>query len=495
MAQQTRLRVCKDKPRVFIISDISNEPDDAESLVRYLLYSNELDTEGLVACTSTWMRQKVHPGDIQKIVEAYAKVVDNLNSHVHIENQYPSPQYLLSIIKAGPAVYGKEALNMPLSDGAALLIDRLDESESPLWVLCWGGTNVLAQALNHVRQTRSATDGARLRSKLRVYAISDQDDTGLWIRVNFPDVFYICSVHGWKEYGMAAWTGISGDLLVDFDKGGPDSTKITKEWIKTNIQIGPLGKAYPDYAYIMEGDTPTFLYLIQNGLGSPEHPEWGSWGGRYVLAELGGAAKHYSDARDKVVGKTGGTFVSNQATIWRWRDFYQNDFAARMQWTLSNDRCHANHSPVVIVNGSTPGPEPFTVGAEANTEITLDASESYDPDADELIFSWFQYKEPTSAQSHIHWHKIPDVKFAPQPSGPVVKVKLPSPEDCAVDILNGNALEKGQVLHLILQVTDNGTPSLTTYKRILVQITNHQSIGGRTNVYDTITEALGHHTK
>ena len=108
-------------------------------------------------------------------------------------------------------LYGKEALKpgVALSDGAQLLINALDESEEPLWVLCWGGTNVLAQVLQH---TNSRSDRAKLRSKLRVYAISDQDDTGAWIRLQFPDVLYINSVHGWNQYGLAAWTGISGDV-------------------------------------------------------------------------------------------------------------------------------------------------------------------------------------------------------------------------------------------------------------------------------------------
>jgi hypothetical protein len=108
-------------------------------------------------------------------------------------------------------LYGKEALKpgVALSDGTQLLINALDESEEPLWVLCWGGTNVLAQVLQH---TNSRSDRAKLRSKLRVYAISDQDDTGAWIRLQFPDVLYINSVHGWNQYGLAAWTGISGDV-------------------------------------------------------------------------------------------------------------------------------------------------------------------------------------------------------------------------------------------------------------------------------------------
>ena len=83
MFDQRRLRRCPSKPRVFIVSDISNEPDDAESLVRYLLYSNEFDTRGLVACTSTWMKRIVHPEDMQKIVHAYSGVVDSLNQNTH----------------------------------------------------------------------------------------------------------------------------------------------------------------------------------------------------------------------------------------------------------------------------------------------------------------------------------------------------------------------------------------------------------------------------
>lgn len=498
MELQNQLRRVKDKPRIFVTSDISNEPDDAQSLVRFLLYSNEFDVQGLVACTSTWMKKKVHPEDMRRIVEAYGQVVKNLNAHVHPDNQYPDVQYLLSLIKRGPPVYGKEALqpDVPLSDGASLLIDRLDASELPLWVLCWGGANVIAQALEEIRRTRSVDEAARLRRRLRVYTISDQDDTGSWIRTNFPKIFYICSIHGWKEYGMATWTGISGDLLMPLDPGGPDANLVGKEWLREHIQIGALGEQYPNSAFIMEGDTPTFLYLMQNGLGSPENPHWGSWGGRYVLTDLGGSANHYSDAKDKVQGKNGRFFNSNQATIWRWRDAYQNDFAARMQWTLSDDLKKANHAPVAIVNDSSGGPEPLWIEAEAGTEITLDASKSYDPDGDELSFNWFQYKEPTSAQSLIHWTQVPDVEFFPvEKQKSIVKVKLPPPQISAVDILNGVALEKGQTLHFILEVKDNGTPSITTYKRVVVQLTNRHLQGASGKAFDTITEALGQHTK
>jgi Protein of unknown function (DUF1593) len=490
-----KLRACAHKPRVFIVSDISNEPDDAESLVRYLLYSNEFDTRGLVACTSTWMKRVVHPEDMEKIVRGYSQVVQNLNAHVHPSNQYSPGEYFMKMICTGPALYGKEALEpgVPLSDGAKMLIDRLDESDEPLWVLCWGGTNVLAQALQYVQRERSVAEGASLRSKIRVYAISDQDDTGLWIRLTFPDVLYINSVHGWNQYGLAAWTGISGEKYYGFDQGGPDDTKISKAWIKEHIQIGPLGSTYPDYMFIPEGDTPTFLYLIQNGLGSPEHPEWGSWGGRYLRTDLGKAGKHYSDTVDRVVGKDGKTHISNQATIWRWRNAYQNDFAARMQWTLNKDITTANHAPVAVVNESTPGPEPLMFEAEANTEITLDGSGSYDPDGNKLEFSWFQYKEVTATQWSVNM-EVASVEFedldASKP-GRRVKVRLPPPEKCCVDMFTGQAKEKGHIFHLVLQVTNNGSPSMTTYKRVVVQITNPGLRGGRGKEVTSIAEVPG----
>lgn len=132
------------KPRVFIVSDISNEPDDAESLCRYLLYSNQFRTRGFVACTSTWMRDAVHPEDMEKIIRAYAKVVDKLNVHAPEEMQYSPPEDFLSILRTGKPVYGLKAINdgEEMSDGAKLLVERVDESDEEIWVLCWGGTNV-----------------------------------------------------------------------------------------------------------------------------------------------------------------------------------------------------------------------------------------------------------------------------------------------------------------------------------------------------------------
>ncbi|KAF2644429.1 DUF1593-domain-containing protein [Massarina eburnea CBS 473.64] len=472
------------KPRVFILSDISNEPDDAESLCRYLLYANQFTTEGIVACTSTWMKNKVCPQDMHVIIDAYANVVDNLSAHAHPDYPFPSAESLRSLIKKGADTYGMTAVgtDLPLSEGGQLLYDRIiAPSAQPLWVLCWGGTNTLAQTLIKIDEDFSPEDAQRLMSRLRVYTISDQDDTGAFIRANFPDIFYIASVHGWNQYGMAAWTGISGDRFYGFDLGGPDFTKMEKQWIKENIQIGPLGKAYPDYLYIPEGDTPTFLYLIQNGLNAPEFPEFGSWGGRYARTDIsasGSNSNHYSDAIDRVIGLDGKTYTSNHATIWRWRDAFQNDFAARIQWTLAPDFSKANHHPVVCVNDDW-GLHPLRLEAEAGEAITLDALNTYDPDlGDKLTFKWWHYREPTATQwcidnevSLLTLEKLDD-------EGRKIEAVLPPPEKCAVEFTSRKPVVKGQLLHLILAVTDNGTPALTTYRRVLIQVTNKDLRGG-----------------
>ncbi|KAM0421162.1 hypothetical protein ACHAPT_011054 [Fusarium lateritium] len=485
MIPQNQLRAVTSKPRVFILTDITNEPDDSESLVRYLLYSNEFDTRGLVACTSTHMRTRVAPYEIESIVNGYAQVVDNLNNHVHPSNPYPTAQSLRDMIKAGPAMYGKEALEpfTPLSSGSQLLIGRVDESEEPLWVLLWGGANALAQAISHVEKTRNATAFAQFRSKLRVYAISDQDDTGSWIRIKYPDIFYICSIHGWCQYNCAAWTGISGPT----DPGGANPSQFTKEWIKENIQIGPLGAKYPDFKFLVEGDTPTFLYLVQNGLGSPEHPHWGSWGGRYSY-DPGVLGNLFADAVDSVVGMDGKTYTSNFATIWRWRQAFQNDFAARMQWTLTGSG--GNHAPVVFVNDSTGGPEPVIIEVEAGRSLILDASKTYDPDGDHITFDWFQYKEPTAAHG---WPPslLPNLEITnldSETQGSKIQVQISPPEACAQDPISGRPLAKGHEYHLVLTVQDNGTPSLTTYKRVVIQTKNKELRGGRANAVATTAE-------
>ena len=90
------------KPRIVVLTDIGNEPDDSESMVRFLLYSNEFDVEGLLAVTSTWLRSAVHPEMIEERVRAYGQVLPNLKAHAI---GYPEMQALLQLIRSGRAEY------------------------------------------------------------------------------------------------------------------------------------------------------------------------------------------------------------------------------------------------------------------------------------------------------------------------------------------------------------------------------------------------------
>ncbi|KAF2124374.1 DUF1593-domain-containing protein [Dothidotthia symphoricarpi CBS 119687] len=479
-----QLQTYLQKPRVFVTTAISDDTDGAGSLARYLLYSNQFETEGLVACTSTWLKDTVCPQNIEKIINAYAGAVGNLNKHVHQNWQYPSAEHLKSLVRTGAKAYGMTAISTDgeLSAGGQHLYDRIiAPSTQPLWVLCWGGTNTLAEALLKIDDNYSPEDSERLLSRLRVYAASDQDNSGAWIRNNFPQIFYIVSIHGWNHYNMATWAGITGDKYYGFDQGGPDYTKMERSWIDEHIRIGSLGSAYPDHPWVPEGGTPTFLYLTQNGLGVPDCPEYGSWGGRYARTDVSSAglnSNHHGDVVDRVKGIDGRMHTSNHATIWRWRDAFQNDFAARIKWSMEPDFAKANHHPVITVNGDS-GLAPMRIDAEAGSKVTLDASGTYDPDNNsKLTFKWWHYREPTATQWCVEM-EVTELKIEKlDDEGRKVEVTLPPPEKCAVELESSKPVSMGQLLHLILEATDNGSPNLTSYRRVLIQATNKELKGG-----------------
>ena len=89
-----------DKQRVVVMTDIANEPDDQMSMVRLLVYSNQFDVEGLIATTSTWMKNKVRPDVIQTLVDAYAQVLPKLLQH---QPGFPTAESLKAVIVSGPA--------------------------------------------------------------------------------------------------------------------------------------------------------------------------------------------------------------------------------------------------------------------------------------------------------------------------------------------------------------------------------------------------------
>jgi hypothetical protein len=448
-----------DKPRVFVLTDIENEPDDAMSLVRFLTYSNQFDVEGLVATTSIHQRDKTAAWRIREIVEAYGKVRDNLEQH---EPGFPTAERLLSVVKEGLPAYGMQAVGEGKdSPGSEALIAAADRDDPrPLWVPVWGGPNVLAQALWKVQKTRTPEAVAKLVGKLRVYTISDQDDSGPWLRKSFPGLFYITSpgVGAGGAYHHSTWSGISGDRFSGRFTGA-DFSIVDNPWLDVNVRRkGPLGAQYPRTEYLMEGDTPSFLYLINNGLGNPEHPDWGSWGGRYELYTprtqkwfLESETRPiWSDAADEVLGQDGQWHTTNKATIWRWRAAYQNDFAARMDWTIK-PYAEANHPPVPRLGH----PDQLTV--KPGDRVELSAEGSSDPDGHALSYEWFVYLEPGT--------------FTTSNSRTGAPLKIENFDQVkAWFVAPTRGVWRQGSLHVILAVTDHGTPRLTRYRRVIVNI-------------------------
>ena len=464
------------KPRVVVLTDMGNEPDDQMSFVRLLLYANELDFEALVATTSTWQKTKVQPETMKKIVAAYGEVRANLLKHAE---GWPEAAKLDAMIFSGQLGYGMAAVGADkMSAGAEAIIRAADKNDPrPLWISIWGGANTLAQALQHVRATRSAAEVDKLIARLRVYTISDQDDAGPWIRREFPNLHYVGkpSSPDSGEYGQATWTGISGDVYY-LNGAGADGSTVTNEWLETNIRSkGPLGKLYPHFAFIMEGDTPAFLGLTNNGLNSFRHPSWGGWSGRYIWRQAygetrpmwtqGGDMFPRVTSRDTVVGTDGKTYNSDQATIWRWRTAFQHEFAAHMDWTIKPFN-QANHNPQLTVNGQS-GTAVISLDVEVGKPITLDASASKDPDGNKLSFNWFHYEEAGFVGRTTN---LAGVKIE---AGNTPKATVTATTACRPGWRLANAPSRpcsSGVAHIILAVTDNGSPALTSYRRVILNV-------------------------
>lgn len=432
--------------RAVILTDLGphNDPgkdgDDIQSLVRLLVYANVIDIEGLVA-TVGWSKQQSNTGifdeTIHDAVKAYEKVYANLKKH---DAHYPKPEYLKSIIKKGrhskqtfwKGDHMKEVGKGKSTEASKHIIDVLKKSDPrPVWFLGWGKMMDLAQAIWDINASDSKDERDRLFNKIRVYDIAGQDNAGAFITHTYPKIFYLCS--------LKAFQGVStsGDMKM-----------MKPAWIDANIRKGhgDLGAYYPSPATshkVIEGDTPSFLWLIPNGISQPEDHTIGNWGGCFNAKKSKNKARFKNNTYNRFKDYYFYTEKGGKGEVSKWRTDFQNDFAARMDW-CTKPYNKANHHPEIVVNGHK-GHEYLHLKVKSKSQPSLDASQTIDPDGHSLSYSWVQ-----SGPNQLGSINIIS-------KGPKATIDLPK-------------AKKGKLVHVLLTVTDDGMPPLKAWKRVVLTV-------------------------
>lgn len=428
------------KPRVLVTTDIGGDPDDSQSLVMLLVHANELDIEGLVASASGTPGELgtsiVRPDLLLEAINLYATVENNLRLH---DPGFPSASSLKSVVKAGNKFrsWGSVGAGKD-TEGSNWIISVVDKDDArPVNISVWGGQTDLAQALYKVKSTRSTQEYNTFISKIRVHDIGDQDEMFSQLIAAHPGLFYVLNKN-FSDKWKSSYRGM-------FYKGELET--VGYYWVDENVKRnhGTLGGWYPMETYTKRnfpynctkaGDTPSWYYFLENGMHDPENPSYGGWGGRFKWN-----GSYYNDAEDTFEGSTNAL-----AAVYRWRREYNNSFAARMDWCVKSYG-NANHFPKVKVNGNS-AKSILTVQSSANNPVALNASGSTDPDGDNLAYSWFYYKEAGNYSGAITIDNA---------SAKEASITLPA------------NFKAGDEVHIILKVKDNGSPVLTSYRRVVIK--------------------------
>ncbi len=293
----------------------NSDPDDVQSMVRFLLYANEFDVEGLIASAGTF-KMVAEKENILAVLEEYDKVDENLRKH---DSNYPTADHLRAVTYEGKGNNngisikwgcGKQEVEEIVGKGKSseasnAIIDAVDKPDQrPIWITVWGGAREVAQAIWDVRNTRTEKELEIFISKLRIYLIACQDASHEWLLNEYPALFIIDSRKTYK--------GMFGSN--------------NREWVEENIinDHGPLCAIYPPKAIagpgVIEGDSPAFLHLISalRGINDPEDPSQPSWGGEYIRRE---GTNHWVDS-------SGGISIS------KWKNDFQSEFKERADWCI-----------------------------------------------------------------------------------------------------------------------------------------------------------------
>ena len=441
------------KPRIVVLTDIAPgdiEPDDMESMIRLMSHADLFEVEALITSGGWNSGENPYPigwkDSLSRTINAYEKDLPNLmkrsgqtkflvdESIPQTIGYWPSAQYMRDRAMLGSLNLGQhrigEANRTAGSDYIVSLADEADER--PIWILAWGGANTFAQAIWQVEQERTAEEVKAFLRKFRIYTITDQDVP--WIN-RYSDYPY--SSHFKMRRDM------SEDLMFFWDESAWLSQNAigSSNWDQYAEHIqghGNLGSIYPKYKWGVEGDTPSFLHVLPNGLHDPSVPEMAGWGG-YFKWGLGMDGETYSYTNHTgEVKKTSEKYENH---------FYPaifNNFAARMDWAADGE---GNRNPIVEVSGDK-SLRIIEINASAGDVVSLDATGTYDPDGDALSYSWWQMPEAGTYMGEVEIE-----------GSETSQVCVTVPADAA-----------GTSVHIVCEVTDDGTPALTAYRRVIVNV-------------------------
>ncbi|MNW42051.1 hypothetical protein D3C74_192140 [compost metagenome] len=487
------------KARTVITTD--GEVDDMNSVIRFLLYSNEMDLSGIVLTSSVYH----YAGDekagikpfrwtgtqwVTDMIDAYGEIYPNLIKHAE---GYPKPEYIKSVTKIGN-ISNKGEMDKETEGSNFLKTLFLDDDKRDLYVQTWGGTNTTARALKSIEDEYKNTDQwetirKKVSDKLVLYIILDQDDSyNNYIAKNWPDIRIINDqsnfwhfAYAWKMHTEEVNSKLHGEwnfknikeghgkllnmyaLMGDGNiiKGELDEEQRGSEaYLKKNPQ-------YDKYDFISEGDSPSFFYLIDNGLRSMENPTYGGWGGRFGVVN------------DKLFRNTVLDYDMHtkkfeaEYSLMRWFDDIQNDFAARADWAIASDYKDANHNPTLTIK------EGLDLTASPGEKITLHA-EGADPDGDQLTYKWWRYFEADTYEDS----KVKPAQVKPELLGDmqlglhrevakgekVNTIDLQGSDTNTASFIVPADAKSGNTIHIIAEVQDNGKHPLKHYQRVIVTV-------------------------
>ncbi|NCI48198.1 DUF1593 domain-containing protein [Sediminibacterium soli] len=472
------------KPRVVITTD--GEVDDMDSFIRLLLYSNELNIVGLVYSSSEFHYAGDGKGTpftsampfakkygtrtnlrwlgttwMQSFIDRYATVYPNLRKH---DANYPSPRRLKSLVRIGNIDFESEMdHDTEGSDFIKKLL--LDADPAPLFFPVWGGTNTVARALKSIEDQYKGTPQweaiqKKVSAKATLYIILDQDQTyQKYLSANWPDLtillnrsMFWCFAYLWdktvpkpylsyldgpwhKEHIKFGHGALASSYFLwgDGQKLANDSDHTqgdTAEALKNNMK---------KYAFISEGDSPSFLYLLNTGLRNLENPGYGGWGARFERSKQNPHLWVDATAPADYNGFTKKADAHFSQT--RWIEALQNDFAARADWCVK-PFSQANHPPQATLAGRQ------DISAKPGAAVRLTGL-AKDPDGNAVTFRWWQYAEAGTCSE---------------------KVSIQNPGKATATFTVPANARKDETIHLVLEVTDNGSPALTRYRRVVVTV-------------------------